>query len=93
MLFVMTRASIRRWIVSFQVSELDREIRIQLGQRHKELLDDIMSDLKGCLYSRAVLGRNNSFFEHVLMIYQNGGWPCGWKGDWPNGQAIAYYVA
>lgn len=75
------------------LNELDREIRIQLDQRHKELLDDIVSDLKGCLYSRAVLGKNNSFFEHLFMIYQNGGWPCGWKGDWTNGQAIAYYNA
>lgn len=74
------------------LDELDREIRIQLDQQHKELLDDIVSDLKGCLYSRAVLGKNNNFFENVFMIYQSGGWPCGWKGDWPNGQAIAYYI-
>lgn len=74
------------------LSEMDQEILSQLDQQHKELLDDIVSDLKGCLYSRAVLGVSNKFFEDVFKIYKSGGWPCGWKGDWPNGQVISYYI-
>lgn len=72
---------------------LSRLIQKQLDQSHKELLDDIVSDLKGCLFSRAVQGKNNEFFENILSIYLEGGWPCGWNGDWPNGEALTYRKA
>jgi NTP pyrophosphatase (non-canonical NTP hydrolase) len=75
------------------LDELSRAIQKQLDQSHKELLDDIVSDLKGCLFSRAVQGKNNEFFENVFSIYLEGGWPCGWKGDWPNGEALTYRKA
>lgn len=74
------------------LSEMSREILSQLDQQHKEFFDNIVSDLKGCLYSRAVLGRSNKFFENIFNIYQSGGWPCGWKGEWPNGHMISYYI-
>lgn len=72
------------------LDELSQSVFSQLNQQHRELLDDIVSDLKGCLYSRAVLGKSNKFFESIFAIYLNGGWPCGWSDEWPNGNAIYY---
>lgn len=62
----------------------------QLGEQYKEILDDVISDLKGCLFSRAILGKNNEFFESIFSIYLIGGWPCGWEGEWPSGKVIYY---
>ena len=76
--------------LSSTVAEMSDVILKQLDQPHKELLDDIVSDLKGCLYSRAVQGKNNKFFEIILSTYLKGDWPCGWEGDWPDGDVITY---
>ena len=76
--------------ISNIMDEISRTIQSQLNEQHKELLDDIVSDIKGCLYSRAVNGKRNAFFECILSIYRKGGWPCGWEGNWPNGKAIYY---
>jgi hypothetical protein len=62
----------------------------QLDARHRELLDDIVADLKGCIYSRLFQGISNPFFEEILTIYRSGGWPCGWDGDWPEGNLLTY---
>ena len=61
--------------------ELSYLITNQLDEIHKELLDDIVSDLKGCLYSRAILGLDGCFFESIFNVYLNGGWPCGYEGE------------
>lgn len=31
-----------------------------------------------------------SFFLQLLEIYEQGHFPCGWKGKWPNGELIVY---
>lgn len=72
------------------LDEISYVIRSRLDQSHKELLDDIVSDIKGCLFSRAVQGKDNEFFENILSIYLKGGWPCGWKGKWPIGDVLIY---
>jgi len=28
------------------------------------------------------------FFETLLRIYERGRFPCGWKGEWPNGKLL-----
>lgn len=72
------------------LEQVSNVIQNQLEQQNKELLDDIVSDIQGCLLSRAVQGKKNKFFENIFSAYLNGGWPCGWKGNWPNGQVIIY---
>jgi hypothetical protein len=32
--------------------------------------------------------RPSVFFGNLLMIYEHGRFPCGWLGDWPNGQLL-----
>lgn len=76
--------------ISSLMDKLSRTVQLKLDKKYKELLDDIVSDLKGCLYSRAVLGKEGAFFESIFSIYLNGGWPCGWEGEWPSGRIIYY---
>lgn len=72
------------------LDELSNSVQKQLSPKHRELLDDIVSDLKCCLYSRAVQGKTNDFFEGIFSTYLKGGWPCGWAGDWPRGHLLVY---
>ncbi|CAN7330631.1 hypothetical protein [Pseudomonas brassicacearum] len=72
------------------LDELSRSVQKQLLPKHRELLDDVVSDLKCCLYSRAVQGKTNEFFEGILSAYLSGGWPCGWVGGWPKGSLLVY---
>jgi len=76
--------------LSSLLDQINSLVSNQLEQQSKELLDDIVSDMHGCLLSRAVQGRNNNFFENIFSAYLKGGWPCGWKGDWPSGEVITY---
>ncbi|WP_199065711.1 hypothetical protein [Chitinimonas sp. BJB300] len=77
--------------ISSLLDEISRVVQVQLDHQHKDLLDDIVSDIQSCLYSRAVFGKENFFFEQILFVYLNGGWPCGWKGNWPDGKLIGYF--
>lgn len=42
-----------------------------------ELDEEIIAELELCVRARAVMGRENSFFENVYKAYQMGGFPCG----------------
>ncbi|MGO4320853.1 hypothetical protein [Pseudomonas sp. KB_12] len=72
------------------LGELSHSVQKQLSPKHRELLDDVVSDLKCCLYSRAVQGKTNNFFEGIFSAYLSGGWPCGWVGSWPKGSLLVY---
>jgi hypothetical protein len=61
-----------------------------LPERLHPLRDDIFADLSHILLSRAVQGATDVFFEEMFSIYQAGGWPCGWVGDYPMGSVLAY---
>ncbi|WED25513.1 hypothetical protein L3V77_10585 [Vibrio sp. DW001] len=63
------------------MDDLDISIQTQLPELYAELLDDMVSDFKGCLYSRAVFGKENAFFEDIFSSYVKGGWPCGCSQD------------
>lgn len=67
--------------LSCLMNDLDSSIRKQLPKQYAELLDDIVSDFKGCLYSRAIFGKDIDFFEDVFSSYLNGGWPCGYSNS------------
>ena len=34
--------------------------------------------------------KESKFLEQQLKVYQNGGFPCGWYGKYPDGQIIVY---
>lgn len=60
---------------------------------YEELLDEIMGDMYNAAYCRAVKGVSDNLLEQLFMIYKNGGWPCGWEGDYPDGKLIVYIPA
>lgn len=31
------------------------------------------------------------FLEELFSLYRTGGWPCGYKGEYPHGQFIVYW--
>ena len=72
------------------MSVASRSIERQLGQ-YGDLLDDVISDLQSCAYSRLVFGLENQFFESLFAIYRDGGWPCGWNGSYPKGVIVAFF--
>jgi len=58
---------------------------------YSDVVDDIIADLYNCAFSRAVSGTRNSFFEKIYEVYKKGGWPCGWKGEYPAGLMVVYF--
>ena len=32
----------------------------------------------------------DDFIEKQIEVYKNGGFPCGWKGEFPNGVMVVY---
>lgn len=33
-----------------------------------------------------------TFYSEILKIYQNGFFPCGWRGKFPHGNMLIYYL-
>lgn len=66
-------------------------LRRNMSRDYADLLDDVHSDLYNCIVARAVGGRDFHFFEALLAVYSNGGWPCGWNGEYPAGRIAAYF--
>lgn len=50
------------------------------------VVEEIHNEIKLCVKSRFVCGKENVFFESLFKAYKLGGWPCGWK----NGKIIVY---
>jgi hypothetical protein len=62
----------------------------RVDEKYGEIFDDVTADLCNCLISRAVQGNAPGFFEDLFGVYKQGLWPCGWDGNYPDGQLIAY---
>jgi hypothetical protein len=58
--------------------------------RYDAILNDVIGDLHGCAYARALDPAGNAFFERLLSIYRSGGWPCGWDGHYPDGKLVIF---
>jgi|SRR3569833_226730 len=66
-------------------------LRHSLDESYRDLLDDIVSDLYSCAFARAVQGETPGFFEILFEIYKAGGWPCGWRGNYPQGNVVGFF--
>jgi hypothetical protein len=47
-------------------------------------------DFYGFLVDLTFDGHLNSFRENQLRIYREGGQPCGWKGEYPEGELLVF---
>lgn len=65
-----------------------------IGERIPEdmrfCLDDACANLGACLESRALLAEPHPLYEAIFRIYNNGGWPCGWDGEYPEGRMVVF---
>lgn len=82
------------WDVGAELSELLTPLYeclcAKLPDQYDRILDDIVGELHGCAYARALDPAGNPFFERLLNIYRAGGWPCGWDGRYPDGKLVVY---
>ena len=77
--------------LSSLLGEISEKVQKKLTPPYNELLDDVTDDLSMCIKSRAIQGISNKFYENIFKAYKSGGWPCGWKGDWPDGELVIFY--
>lgn len=57
----------------------------------EHLANNMVSELWDCAENRAFNGLTDNFWERMFRLYQQGVWPCGWWGVFPNpGKFIAY---
>ncbi len=81
---------------SWRAARPDLEERLRpsmarLSAEHRAIADDIVADLAHCILSHAVFGADPCrLFAEVWSAYRDGGWPCGWTGDHPDGLLVVY---
>ncbi|KFA88426.1 hypothetical protein [Archangium violaceum] len=61
-------------------------------QEREELAEDIAPTLAHVAAARFLGGgRLSPFLEELFSLYRSGGWPCGYKGEYPHGKFIVYW--
>ncbi|NKI21372.1 hypothetical protein HFN20_09080 [Paenibacillus dendritiformis] len=73
--------------------KVEAGLRENITDSYSDFFENVLVDLRNCALNRAVNGQNDNFYEKVFQIYKAGGFPCGWKGDYPqSGIIIAYFA-
>ena len=54
------------------------------------VVDDIVADLFHVAASRAVFGAGDRLFDRMWDAYKQGGWACGWEGEYPEGRLVVH---
>lgn len=55
------------------------------------LANNTVWDLWHCAENRALNGLTGNFWQRMFRLYQQGTWPCGWRGVFPSpGKFVAY---
>jgi hypothetical protein len=72
------------------LERLTEAVRPRVAPQYADIVDDIVADLRNVAFSRSVFGANERFFDLVWDAYRQGGWPCGWEGEFPTGWLIVY---
>ncbi|HYO73646.1 MAG TPA: hypothetical protein VEU33_47040 [Archangium sp.] len=66
--------------------------RDDLQENADLLAEDIGPDLAHVAAARFLGGGKLSpFLEELFSLYRTGGWPCGYKGEYPQGKFIVYW--
>ena len=63
-----------------------------------EIVDTLPIDLRDDWLERAAIMEHEyrdcagrpEYFLHLLRVYRAGHFPCGWAGEWPAGQLLAW---
>jgi len=56
------------------------------------LVHSVQWDVLGALMENSYMNSGHSvfFFFELLLVYESGHFPCGWKGRWPKGNLIVF---
>jgi hypothetical protein len=56
------------------------------------VLYSIRWDILGALMANSYMftGHRAHFFLELLLVYEMGCFPCGWRGEWPSGEPLVY---
>jgi len=72
--------------------DISKGLRNSLPNSLNSFFENVVVDLRNCAINRAINGQSNNFYEQIFSIYRAGGFPCGWKGDYPeSGKIIAFF--
>jgi len=63
-----------------------------LSTRQEDVIDLYLYDFVGWLMAEivAVPAETSTHFRTLLAWFQDGRFPCGWQGEWPQGRWIVY---
>lgn len=90
-----------RWnqlVADYKAAVIDRltqERWLPYQMRHgldARFVSSVQWDVLGALLENGYLGSGHgcSFFLELLPLYEGGHFPCGWKGEWPDGALLVY---
>lgn len=55
-----------------------------------DFIDFVTNDFYNFLLFYTYLDQKIPFIENEISIYKDGGFPCGWKGNFPNGNFVVF---
>ena len=78
---VLERLAREKWIPYVESHRLDIVV-----------VHSIQWDALGALMENSYLSSNHRcfFFLELLSVYEAGHFPCGWRGEWPEGNLVVY---
>ncbi|MFP3846016.1 hypothetical protein [Priestia filamentosa] len=73
--------------------EIAEGLRNKIPDAYQNFFEEILVDIRNCAINRVINGESDNFYEKIFCVYKAGGFPCGWKGDYPEkGELIAYFI-
>lgn len=67
-----------------------KQLKFKIPAVYQEVIEDILGDMCCILENRLINGLTDNLFEQMFQVYKRGGWPCGWKGNYPEGKMIVF---
>lgn len=62
------------------------------GKLPNEEISGIAEDFASAMRIRAEHGTNTQLTERLLKVYSEGGYPCGWDGEYPEGRIVVFTI-
>lgn len=77
---------------------IENEVLLIIGKYKDEngldtiFIDCVKWDILGAIMedSYQICHKRPTFFLELLSVYENGNYPCGWEGEWPEGKLVVF---
>lgn len=66
---------------------------LDLGNINEFIYVDFINIIAYKSLDKKINKQDMEFLEKQIEVYQNGGFPCGWKGKYPEGQMVVFLVS